>query len=124
VLLFLMLFLKGERGIKNLGWPVELEITQKSFPRIEEKTKFYLGSSEYDYVLYLFLNEALLECYRKFLEEKFKEDALERFLLFQISESARRILDLKKVQVGFRGENGISEGYLWGARNEREVTEK
>lgn len=73
--------LKGEKNQVNFKLAFELELTRKSKERIKSKLSHYLGNGYYNYVLYMFCNEGVMNSYKRSLEENFNEDAFSRVIL-------------------------------------------
>lgn len=82
---------------------VELEVTRKSFSRIEEKVRFYLDEGEYDYVVYFFVSKRIKEAYENFLIERFKDSVKDRFFFFVLDEKGETL----ESKGTFRGEEKI-----------------
>lgn len=68
---------------------LELELTQKSRPRIIEKAKQYLMSRSYDQVIYLFASEALMQSYREKIQSIYPDQKSSKILFFYNEDLTR-----------------------------------
>jgi hypothetical protein len=67
-------------GVKfNLAF--ELELTRKSKERIKSKVGHYLGNDYFDYILYMFCSDGVMQSYHRNIKEEFGVDAFNRVIL-------------------------------------------
>lgn len=77
--------LYGTNKGKDYKMALELELTQKNNQRILEKAKQYVGSSYFNYVLYLFCRKELMEKYVRMFHEVIGAEDMKRFLFFTLN---------------------------------------
>lgn len=73
---------EGERKGKKFKIAFELELTRKSKQRIIQKAYHYCVSDYYDYVLYMFSQESLVESYMETIREKLGAEKMNKFMFF------------------------------------------
>lgn len=73
---------EGERKGKKFKISFELELTRKSKQRIVQKAIHYSESDYYDYALYMFSQESLVESYMETIREKIGSEKMNKFMFF------------------------------------------
>ena len=112
--------LESMRNGKKIKCAFELELTQKNKQRIKEKVKQYMISSRYDYIIYFFSKESVMNTYMSVVKDIVGEKNLDRFLFVTDKamtaketnlDSLYGICNDEKVLVSefLIGENGVKE---------------
>jgi hypothetical protein len=97
--------IRGVKNNKNFIIAYELEITRKSKSRVIEKAKYYLKSSKYDYVLYMFCTQQVFESYKKWIQSELGNEAFNKILLFWNPSIISRNLNLNDGGGYFKNED-------------------
>jgi hypothetical protein len=63
----------GTKGKRNYELAIEIELTQKSDPRVKSKYSRYSRSKAFDYCIFITNKEALFKAYKRFLGEMTKD---------------------------------------------------
>lgn len=96
---------------------LELELTQKSQKRIQEKFRKYGASTKFDYVVFLSQKEGLLRAYNRFLGELEVKTQEKVFLVFS-PDLIGGAVDLEKSHCLYKGKS-ISITKVFGGINEQ-----
>jgi hypothetical protein len=86
-------------GGKKINIALELELTQKQKQRIREKAKQYIISSKYEYVLYFFSKQSVMNTYMEEIKNTVGEKNLNRFLFVIIPSLTAKETDLTELVV-------------------------
>lgn len=95
--------MKGEKNNSPFTMALELEVSRKSKKRYMEKIRHYLNSSAYDYTLYFFNFEGVLESYKKTILEEVGKDAFEKIMLALNPNTMHRSFNFSETTIFFKG---------------------
>lgn len=82
---------------------LEMELSRKSKERILSKAEFYLKSSYYDLVLYIFPSDSLMRCYYKVLQENLGLTFNQKILLMANEDLMTINFDLAEAKGFYQG---------------------
>lgn len=97
-----MLF--GEKKEKKFRMAFELELNRKSKQKYLNKAELYLKSNLFDYALYFFHDEGILNSYRQAVESKFGVETNQKILWALNPSLLGKEFSIQKTQVFFKGE--------------------
>lgn len=75
----------GEKSDVKFKVAIELELTRKSKMKYLEKIGQYLRSQYYDFVVYYFHSEGIMNSYRNHIQERFGPDS-DKKILYVLNE--------------------------------------
>lgn len=96
--------LHGTRRGVNFRMALEVELTRKNNQRIVEKARQYSDSTYYDYVMYIFSKETLMDNYMTILKEALGANGLLRFMFFCSNNLTGNLNRFDELEGVFKGE--------------------
>jgi hypothetical protein len=90
--------LQGRKNGTHFRIALELELTRKNNQRIVEKARLYQDSSYYDYVMYVFSKQNVMDKYIEILQDELGENNLSHFMFFIDKNMTCEMTDLRKME--------------------------
>lgn len=102
--------LEGKIGDESFKLALEIELTQKAKTRIKNKIEDYLSNKVFDYIFYIFNDEAVYSSYKKTIvdiiksrDSKWKQEAEIRFILGFKKDILHTGINLHDLEVFYKG---------------------
>lgn len=111
--------LEGKIGDESFKLALEIELTQKAKTRIKNKIEDYLSNKVFDYIFYVFNDEAVYSSYKRTITEiinssdsKRKQEAEIRFILGFKKDILHTGVNLNNLEVFYKGNHITVENFF------------